>query len=312
MSLRISALATSTSPWTWGMKGKWGRGNSWASWRIRAEMVNKIKGVAALSSGKCTSFSLCAAVSQWLGSAGGFSCCFGSLLRQNAGLLPEPRCYFSHFIFAKKKKGGSHSHRHQNGPWGLPSPLPRPPARGWPQPALRAPFVSEPARPSWRPGLRLGNNPSRSTFLKSCILHTAWMLIGRPRRWQERIYHIQTHLTEKQNSNIILTSCGRKRRQKTAWGAREGYQQREERSSCWEHACCRRREPRCRLAAIAGWKSAWDAFWLLIQVSVIITHTGGGHSVVCKGEGLLPGAFLKKGLVIRSFWFHLSIALGDS
>lgn len=137
------------------------------------------------------------------------------------------------------------------------------------------------------------------------------MLIGRPRQWQERIYHIQTHLTEKQNSNIILTSCGRKRRQKTAWGAREGYQTRGERSSCWERACRGRGEPQHCLAAIAEWKSAWDALELLIQVPAIITHSRGGHSVVCKGEGLLPGAFLKKGPVISSFWFQLSIILGD-
>lgn len=53
-------------------------------------------------------------------------------------------------------------------------------------------------------------NSSSSTFLKSCILHAASMFAGRPLEWLGGIYQVQIHLTEKQNSSVILTSCGRR------------------------------------------------------------------------------------------------------
>lgn len=61
----------------------------------------------------------------------------------------------------------------------------------------------------------LGNS---STFLKSCALHPAWMFTGRPLEWLGGIYQVQIHLTEKQNSSVILTSCGGRVKER----AREG------------------------------------------------------------------------------------------
>lgn len=36
------------------------------------------------------------------------------------------------------------------------------------------------------------------------------MFAGRPLEWLGGIYQVQIHLTEKQNSSVILTSCGRR------------------------------------------------------------------------------------------------------
>lgn len=96
----------------------------------------------------------------------------------------------------------------------------------------------------------LGNSSS-STFLKSCVLHTASMFAGRPLEWLGGIYQVQIHLTEKQNSSVILTSCGerakeRERQESSGCGRRGGAAKGLIEQPLWEE------EPRDPTASWAG------------------------------------------------------------
>jgi len=190
------------------------------------------------------SSSSCAAAPRWLGAPEGFRVCSCGLSGQKGWDCSRPGMFWFEwgvvffFLHCPCKVICASCHAMPSDLSSFPPSIPRvetPPSLPGHLQATGAPLgCPEPCSANV-----LGNSSS-STFLKSCVLHAASMFVGRPLEWLGGIYQVQIHLTEKQNSSVILTSCGGrvKERERRGAGAREGRWERGGAASGLLRAAC--------------------------------------------------------------------------